>query len=87
MELTETILENKLPDYFFAQYHHKHTDNTMKTEFAVIDASTTKISSEIDYTAFRGFVVKVMAFLIPSFFKKQVNKWLNNLKASAEKQV
>jgi len=86
MVLIETILENKLPHYFFAQYHHKHTDNTMKTTFTEIDASNTKMESEIDYTAFRGFIVKVMTFLTPSFFKKQVQKWLENLKTFAERQ-
>ena len=87
MELTETVLENKLPDYFYAQYHHKHTDNTMKTMFTEVDANATKVSSEIDYTALRGVMVKVMAFLAPSFFKKQVQKWLNNLKTFAETQA
>lgn len=87
MVLTETIIENKLPDYFFAEYYHEHTENTMKTTFTEIDADITKVESEIDYTAFKGFIVKVMAFIAPSFFKKQVQKWLVNLKVFAEKQV
>ena len=87
MVLTETILENKLPDYFYAEYYHKHTDNTMKTSFTEVDTNTTTMTSEIHYTAFRGFVVKVMAFLFPSFFKKQVQQWLTNLKTFAEQQA
>lgn len=86
MVLTETILENKLPDYFLAQYHHKHTDNIMKTMFTEINANNTNITSEIEYTAFRGFMVKAMAVIAPSFFKKQVQKWLENLKTFVEKQ-
>ena len=86
MVLTETIIENKLPNYFLAQYHHKHTDNTMKTMFSEVDGNSTNMTSEIEYTAFRGFMVKAMAVIAPSFFKKQVQKWLENLKTFVEKQ-
>ena len=86
MELTETILKNDLPEVFLAQYHHKHTDNTMQSSFIVLDENTTQYDAEIHYTAFRGFVIKVMAFLFPSFFKKQVQKWLTNFKIFVEKQ-
>lgn len=86
MELTETVLKNDLPNVFLAQYHHKHTDNTMQSSFIVLDENTTQYDAEIHYTAFRGFVVKVMAFLFPSFFKKQVQKWLTNFKVFVEKQ-
>lgn len=84
MELTETIVENNLPDLFLAKYHHKHMDNTMLCKFEAIDDTTTKYSSEIQYTAFRGFIPKTMAFLFPNMFKKQVNKWLVNFKKFAE---
>jgi len=86
LELTETILKNDLPNEFFAQYHHIHTDNTMRNTFTSIDEHTTRYDAEIDYTAFRGFIVKVMVFLFPSFFKKQVQKWLNNFKVFVENQ-
>ncbi|MGB0879587.1 MAG: hypothetical protein ACPGTO_03375 [Polaribacter sp.] len=86
MELTETILKNDLPDVFLAQYHHKHTDNTMQSSFISLDDTTTQYDAEIHYTAFRGFMVKTMAFLFPSFFKKQVQKWLDNFKVFVEKQ-
>ncbi|MFL0352769.1 SRPBCC family protein [Xanthomarina sp. GH4-25] len=84
MELTETIIDNNLPDSFFASYHHKHMDNTMLCQFVAIDNFTTKYISEIHYTAFRGFVPKALALLFPGIFKKQVNKWLVNFKNFAE---
>ena len=84
MDLTETILSNNLPDAFMAQYHHKSTDNTMKSTFIALNNSSTKYEAEIHYTAFRGFVIKVIAFLFPSFFKKQVDKWLLNFKLFLE---
>ena len=86
MMLTETILVNNLPDEFMAQYHHKFTDNTMKSTFTSIDENQTRYDAEIHYTAFRGFMVKLMVFLAPIFFKKQVDKWLLNFKTFLEKQ-
>jgi uncharacterized membrane protein len=84
MQLTETILSNNLPESFSSKYHHKHTDNTMKCIFTIVDDNSTQYDSEIEYTAFRGFVINVMAKLFPSFFKKQVQKWLNNFKVFVE---
>jgi len=85
MELTETIQGNNLPDEFLAQYHHKFTDNTMRSTFTTLSENETRYDAEIDYTAFRGFMVKVMVFIAPSFFKKQVQKWLQNFKIFIEK--
>jgi ligand-binding SRPBCC domain-containing protein len=84
MVLTETILSNDLPNSFYANYHHKHTDNTMRSTFKSIDENTTQFNSEVEYTAFRGIIIKVMARLFPGFFKKQVQRWLENLKTFAE---
>lgn len=86
MELTETVIKNDLPNSFLAQYHHKHTDNTMKSIFTSLDENQTRYDAEIDYTALRGFMVKLMAFIAPSFFKKQVQKWLNNFKTFLENE-
>jgi len=87
MELTETIQVNKLPDEFMAQYHHKFTDNTMKSTFTALSETKTRYDAEIHYTAFRGFVIKTMVFIAPNFFKKQVAKWLKNFKVFVEKGV
>jgi len=85
MELTETIQANNLPDEFLAQYHHKFTDNTMKSTFTSLSDNQTRFDAEINYTAFRGFIVNIMVFIAPNFFKKQVQKWLNNFKVFVEK--
>lgn len=86
MELKETILVNNLPHEFIGRYHHKFTDNTMKSTFISLDDNVTRYDAEIHYTEFRGVPVKIMKFLFPSFFKKQVDKWLTNFKIFAEKQ-
>ena len=87
MEITETIINNNLPESFFANYHHKHMDNTMLCRFEAINEISTRYISEIHYTAFRGFMPKVLAFIFPGMFKKQVNKWLINFKNFVENKI
>jgi hypothetical protein len=87
MELTETVKVNNLPDEFMAQYHHKFTDNTMKSTFTTVNEDETRYDAEIHYTDFRGFMVKIMVFIAPGFFKKQVAKWLHNFKVFVEKNA
>jgi hypothetical protein len=86
MELTETVLKNDLPNSFLAQYYHKHTDNTMESTFTLLNENQTRYDADINYTALRGFIIKLMSFLAPSFFKKQVQKWLNNFKIFLENE-
>ena len=84
MEITETILLNNLPDEFIGSYHHKHMDNTMKCTFTSLSENQTRYDSEIEYTGLRGFFPKMLGFLFPGMFKKQVQKWLDNFKVFAE---
>lgn len=86
MELIETITVNRLPDEFNASYHHKNMDNTMKSTFTAIDDHTTRYDAEIEYTAFRGFIPKIMGLFFRGMFKSQVRKWLDNFKRFAEKE-
>ena len=85
-DLIETILHNKLPDEFYAKYEHKSMTNTMRSKFTVLNDNETKLTTEIEYTAFKGFIIKLMTKVFPSMFKKQVNKWLVNFKAYIENQ-
>lgn len=84
MELEETIIKNDLPNEFLAEYFHTHTENTMRSTFTPISTTETRYDAEIHYTKFKGAIVKIMAFLFPSFFKKQVQKWLHNFKVFVE---
>ncbi|MEM7085193.1 MAG: SRPBCC family protein [Bacteroidota bacterium] len=86
MELTETITANLLPDSFEASYHHKHMDNTLKCIFTPLDDGRTRYETEGEYTAFRGFMPKMLALFFPKMFERQAQKWLNNFKEFAEKQ-
>ncbi len=80
LELMETILTNNLPGEFLALYEHKHMTNTMRVELISIAKDRTQYVTEIEYTKFNGFVIKVIAKLFPSMFKKQVQKWLEQFK-------
>lgn len=86
LKLFETVIENNLPDSFFAEYECDPTHNTMLTTFEVIDANTSKLTNEIEYLRFDGMMLNILKTLFPSMFKKQVQKWLNNFKSFAEKQ-
>lgn len=83
-EMEETIIENNLPTFFYAKYVHKHMSNTMKTTFKSLSNYETQVITEIHYTIFKGFIIKVMAKLFPNFFKKQTQKWLNEFKEYVE---
>lgn len=86
MELTETVTANLLPNSFEASYHHKHMDNTLKCIFTALNDGKTRYETEGEYTAFRGFMPKMLALFFPKMFEKQAQKWLNNFKEFAERQ-
>lgn len=56
----------------------------MKVSLKEITPSTTEYQVEIEYLAFRGFVVKLISKIVPSLFKKQVVKWVNRFKIYVE---
>ncbi|NNE28656.1 MAG: SRPBCC family protein, partial [Saprospiraceae bacterium] len=86
MELEETILENQLPDRFAGQYDHKHMTNTMVNTFTELPNGDTRWSSEIEYTKFKAFLPRLMAFLFPGMFRKQAQKWFDQFKTFSESQ-
>lgn len=85
MVLKETILENNLPDFFKGLYEHKHMVNTMESIFTELSPTETQYETRIEYTEFIGFVPKLLAKLFPGMFKKQVLKWMTNMKNFIEK--
>ena len=84
LELIETIIRNDLPDEFIALYEHKHMTNTMKVNFESLSENVTCYTSEIEYTKFNGLMIKFIAKLFPSMFKKQALKWMNQFKVYVE---
>ncbi len=84
MELLETILI-KESTRMKGLYEHKHMVNTMDNRFSSLGESKTRWDVEIDYTKFNGIIPKLMSLLMPSLFRKQVEKWLFKFKKFAEK--
>ena len=85
IELIETIISCDLPHEKIAMYDHIHMTNTQQTQFKSIDENSTLFTSTVEYTKFNGLIIKVMAKLFPSIFKKQSQKWMNQFKEFAEK--
>lgn len=86
MELTETILENKLPESFLAEYHHKHMDNYMLCRFIEVDERHTRYEYEFEYTRMEWVLPRLMAILFPGMYRKQGEKWMRQFKEFVEQQ-
>jgi len=86
IELIETIISVDLPKEKIALYEHSHMINTQTTRFKAIEPNKTLYISEVEYTKFNGFMIKLMAKLFPSKFKEQSQKWLNQFKKFAERK-
>lgn len=86
LELIETIQINNLPDEFQGLYEHKHTTNTMNVKFIPLANESTRYISEVHYTEFNGFVIKLLVKFFPGMFKKQVQKWMNQFKVYCESE-
>ena len=85
MELIETITVKNLPHEFSGTYVHKHMTNNMVNRFKELSHNKTRWDAEIEYTQLNGFMIKMMAFLMPGMFKKQTQKWLDQFKEFAER--
>ena len=86
IELLETIIEYNLPEVKKALYEHKHMTNTQTSRFVSMDSNKTQYISEVEYTQFNGMMIKLMAFLFPSKFKQQSQKWMDQFKDFCESQ-
>ena len=84
VEMIETVESRNLPDEFICTYEAKNAWNRVVNRF--IDINTNK-TMWVRITEFRctGFL-KVMAFLIPSIFKKASLKDMKEFKRFAESQ-
>ena len=68
--IEETLDSMNLPAEMSGTYVHRHMSNTMKVEFVAIDKHTTRYINHIHYTQLNGFMIKLMAKLMPGMFKK-----------------
>lgn len=87
IELIETILSINLPDEKVGLYEHIHMTNTQTSRFKPIGDNRTRYTSEVEYTQFNGWLIKLMAKFFPSKFKVQSQKWMDQFKAFAERTL
>lgn len=85
MELIETITVRNLPHEFSGTYDHKHMSNSMKNYFEDLGDGQTRYRTEVEYTQFHSFPIKILAKLFPGMFKKQVQKWMDQFKGFVER--
>ncbi len=84
LDLKETIIESNLPTIFKAKYECDPMDNFMTVRLIPNGDGTTTYQCEVEYTRFKGIMMKLIAKLYPSMFKKQGQKWYRQLKAFIE---
>lgn len=84
IEITETILINKLPEEFTCTYESQGVFNTVKCMFAEISETTTDFCTVQEFQL-KG-LLKIIAFFMPGTLKKQSIKYLIEFKVYCEGQ-
>lgn len=84
--MVETIIKNNLPYEFHATYDAKGVHNIQKNYFKDLDGEKTLWISESEFQ-FQGIFMKFMGLIMPSAFKKQSCKYLEDFKAFAEQGI
>lgn len=85
MVLTETILDRNLPTIFKASYDSKGVHNIIEARFEKADDTRTTYISMEEFQ-FSG-IMKLLAPLMSSIFKKQSQKNLSDFKNFVESQI
>ena len=82
IEMIETIVKRNLPDEFSGTYDAKGVHNIVTAKFVALGPKVTRYTTEQEFQ-FSGFM-KLLAFFMPSAFKKQTVKYMNDFKEFAE---
>ena len=82
IEMVETIVENKLPAIFHANYSAKGVYNIQKNSFKETEEKHTLWISQNEFI-FSGFM-KLMGLFMPGAFKKQTNQYMKDFKNFVE---
>ena len=85
INMIETITEKALPDRFSSDYEADGVFNKNEITFESVGADQTRMTINTDFQ-FKSLPMKIMAFLMPSMFKKQTRKNLKDFKTYAERQ-
>ena len=83
MQLVETITKSNFPEEFHATYETKGMHSAQENFFKSTSDGKTKWISNCEFTP-SGFMMRMMAFLMPGVFKKQSKKYMDDFKDFAE---
>ena len=86
MNMTETLIDNQMPDEKTMTYDAKNVHNIVRNILETVDGNKTKYINDQEFQ-FSGFFMKAMGFLLPGLFKKQSRKYLKDFKAFVETEV
>ena len=84
MSLTETITHNGFPNEFHATYDTKGMHNVQNNYFEKTEENHTKWVSKNEFYP-TSLVMRLMTLIMPSAFKKQSKKYMEDFKNFAEK--
>ncbi|MGS2727831.1 SRPBCC family protein [Psychroserpens sp. BH13MA-6] len=83
MQLIETITKRNLPNEFHANYTTKSMHNIQKNFFEKTNDGFTKWTSKNEFLPL-NLVMRILLYLMPSAFKKQSMKYMQDFKNFAE---
>ena len=86
MELIETITFQDLPHAIHFTYDTKGMHNLQENFFEELDENRTKWTSKSEFLP-TNFTLRMMTLIMPSTFKKQSKKYLQDFKNFAEKGI
>lgn len=86
MELIETILKQDFPEEFHASYDASGMHNIQKNYFTETPEGKTKWVSKSEFVP-TNFMMRMMTLLMPKMFRKQSQKYLDDFKNFAEKDI
>jgi hypothetical protein len=85
IEMVETIETRNLPDEFSGTYEAKGVWNRVENRFFEDGADKTRWVSNNEFK-FSGLMMRAMGFLMPSAFRKQSRKFMEDFKTFAESE-
>lgn len=86
MVLIETLTVYNLPHELSGTYEHEVMTNDMQNLFEEIGPNKTRWIANIHYTRMNG-MIKIISWIVPGLFKKQVQKWMDQFKVFAESRA
>ena len=83
MELIETVTKRNFPEEFHSTYDSKGMHNIQENYFTETEDGNTIWTSKCEFVP-TGFMMRMMAFLMPGAFKKQSKKYMIDFKNFVE---